>query len=54
MWSNICFQEVVDNYGAVIKLLVGGDKLKVDQAHLETVIPAIGRWTGLTEVRYIV
>lgn len=31
-----------DVYGGVIKMLDTGDKLKVDQSHLETVIPAIG------------
>lgn len=35
--------EVIDKYRAKIKLLETGDKLKVDQAHLETVIPAIGK-----------
>lgn len=38
----VYFQSVVDKYGAVIKMLDTGDKIKVDQAHLETVIPAIG------------
>ncbi|KAK3610513.1 hypothetical protein CHS0354_008941 [Potamilus streckersoni] len=36
-------QDVVDLYGGVIKLLDSGDKLKVDQTHLETVIPAKGK-----------
>lgn len=36
-------RDVIDNYGAVIKMLDGGEKLKVDQAHLETVIPATGK-----------
>ncbi|XP_058128564.1 LOW QUALITY PROTEIN: DNA/RNA-binding protein KIN17 [Anopheles ziemanni] len=35
--------EVVDKYRAKIKLLETGEKLKVDQAHLETVIPAVGK-----------
>ncbi|KXJ74463.1 hypothetical protein RP20_CCG013554 [Aedes albopictus] len=35
--------DVIDRYRAKIKLLETGDKLKVDQAHLETVIPAIGK-----------
>ncbi|ETN65421.1 kin17 [Anopheles darlingi] len=35
--------EVIDKYRAKIKLLETGDKLKVDQAHLETVIPAVGK-----------
>ncbi|KAL3853676.1 hypothetical protein ACJMK2_017199 [Sinanodonta woodiana] len=36
-------KDVVDLYGGVIKLLDSGDKLKVDQTHLETVIPAQGK-----------
>ena len=41
------FQEVKDLYGAVVKMLDSGDKIKVDQSHLETVIPAIGKgWGG--------
>ncbi|CAH1784469.1 unnamed protein product [Owenia fusiformis] len=36
-------KEVVDRYGAVIKVIDSGAKLKVDQDHLETVIPAIGK-----------
>lgn len=35
--------EVIDKYRAKIRLLETGDRLKVDQAHLETVIPAIGK-----------
>ncbi|KAF6723306.1 DNA/RNA-binding protein KIN17 [Oryzias melastigma] len=34
--------EVRDRYGAVVKLIDSGDKLKLDQNHLETVIPAPG------------
>ena len=39
-----CFllQEVIDLYGGIVKMLDTGDKVKVDQTHLETVIPAIG------------
>ncbi|XP_030380021.1 DNA/RNA-binding protein KIN17 [Scaptodrosophila lebanonensis] len=36
-------EEVIDRYRAKIKFLHLGDKLKVDQAHLETVIPALGK-----------
>ncbi|XP_034108313.1 DNA/RNA-binding protein KIN17 [Drosophila albomicans] len=36
-------QEVIDKYRAKIKFLDTGDKLKVDQAHLETVIPALDK-----------
>lgn len=34
--------EVKDKYVAIVKLLETGKKLKLDQEHLETVIPAIG------------
>ncbi|XP_035676956.1 DNA/RNA-binding protein KIN17-like [Branchiostoma floridae] len=34
---------VKDLYTAVLMLVDSGDKLKVDQTHLETVIPAVGR-----------
>ena len=31
----------------MVKMLDSGDKIKVDQSHLETVIPAIGKgWGG--------
>lgn len=36
------WQEVIDKYTAVVKLMDSGDKLKLDQTHLETVIPAPG------------
>lgn len=36
-------EEVFDTYGAKIKLLKSGKKIKLDQAHLETVIPQVGR-----------
>lgn len=35
--------EVIDKYRAKIKLIETGEKLKVDQAHLETVIPNLGK-----------
>jgi DNA/RNA-binding protein KIN17 len=35
--------EVIDRYGAKVKMLDSGDKLRLDQVHLETVIPAVGR-----------
>lgn len=35
-------QEVKDKYSAVVKMNDSGDKLKLDQTHLETVIPAPG------------
>ncbi|XP_030629358.1 DNA/RNA-binding protein KIN17 [Chanos chanos] len=36
-------REVQDKYTAVVKIIDTGDKLKLDQAHLETVIPAPGK-----------
>ncbi|XP_015681418.1 DNA/RNA-binding protein KIN17 [Protobothrops mucrosquamatus] len=36
-------KEVIDKYTAVVKLTHSGDKLKLDQTHLETVIPAPGK-----------
>lgn len=36
-------KEVVDRYAAKVKLLETGEKLKLDQAHLETVIPQPGK-----------
>lgn len=35
--------EVKNKYAAVIKMIDSGHKLKLDQEHLETVIPAVGR-----------
>uniref|UniRef100_A0A3Q1BF23 DNA/RNA-binding protein KIN17 n=2 Tax=Amphiprion TaxID=80969 RepID=A0A3Q1BF23_AMPOC len=35
--------EVRDKYGAVVRMIDSGDKLKLDQNHLETVIPAPGK-----------
>lgn len=36
-------KEVQDVYGAIVKMLDTGDKIRVDQSHLETVIPAQGK-----------
>lgn len=36
-------KEVIDGYSAIIKLLDSNTKLKLDQTHLETVIPSVGR-----------
>ncbi|KAM8973424.1 DNA/RNA-binding protein KIN17 [Pelodytes ibericus] len=36
-------KEVVDKYTAIVKLIDSGDKLKLDQTHLETVLPAPGK-----------
>jgi DNA/RNA-binding protein KIN17 len=35
--------EVVDSYTGVVKILDTGAIIKLDQAHLETVLPAIGK-----------
>jgi len=49
------FQEVREQYTAVVKLVISGDKLKLDQSHLETVIPAPGesRSKACVTVRYL-
>jgi len=36
-----------DKYTALVKLIETGDKVKIDQAHVETVIPAIGKGVKL-------
>lgn len=35
-------QEVQNRYTAMVKMIDSGDKLKLDQSHVETVIPAPG------------
>lgn len=35
-------QEVQNKYTALVRMIDSGDKLKLDQSHLETVIPAPG------------
>lgn len=35
--------DVIDKYGAKVRLIETGDKLKLDQKHCETVIPVIGK-----------
>lgn len=35
-------EAVKDTFAGIVKMLDSGDKIKIDQAHLETVIPAIG------------
>lgn len=45
-------REVIDKYGAVVKLLETGKKLKLDQKHLETVIPAIGKLVKIVNGAY--
>ncbi|KAH3819070.1 hypothetical protein DPMN_120800, partial [Dreissena polymorpha] len=36
-------KSVQDVYGAIIKMIDSGDKIKVDQSHVETVLPATGK-----------
>ncbi|XP_037059318.1 DNA/RNA-binding protein KIN17-like [Peromyscus leucopus] len=36
-------KEVIDRHTAVVKMIDSGDRLKLDQTHLETVIPAPGK-----------
>ena len=36
-------RDVINDFTAVVKLVDSGEKLKIDQAHLETVIPACGK-----------
>ncbi|KAJ8919982.1 hypothetical protein NQ315_006512 [Exocentrus adspersus] len=45
-------REVVGKYVAIVKLLEGGKKLKIDQEHLETVIPAIGKQVKVVNGAY--
>ncbi|KAF2883987.1 hypothetical protein ILUMI_22185 [Ignelater luminosus] len=44
--------EVKDKYAAVVKLLDLGHKLKLDQKHLETVLPAISRLVKVVNGAY--
>ncbi|XP_048743844.2 DNA/RNA-binding protein KIN17-like [Ostrea edulis] len=45
-------KEVQDLYRAVIKTLDSGDKIKVDQNHLETVVPARGKLVKIVNGAY--
>lgn len=45
-------KEVIDLYRAVIKMIDSGDKMKVDQSHLETVIPAQGKTVKIVNGAY--
>ena len=38
--------EVRELFTAVVEMIETGDKIKIDQAHLETVIPAIGAFSS--------
>ena len=42
--SIVAQQDLVDKYTGIVSMLDTGAKLKIDQAHLETVIPAIGNY----------
>ncbi|XP_058479596.1 DNA/RNA-binding protein KIN17 [Solea solea] len=44
--------EVRDRYGAVVKMIQSGDKLKLDQNHVETVIPAPGKTVVIVNGAY--
>jgi len=35
--------DVIDKYSGVIRMLDSGDRIRVDEAHLETVLPALGK-----------
>lgn len=41
-----------DQYSAIIRIIDSGEKIKVDQAHVETVIPAIGKGVMLVNGRH--
>ncbi|XP_026882616.2 DNA/RNA-binding protein KIN17 [Electrophorus electricus] len=45
-------REVRDKYTAVVKMIDSGDKLKLDQSHLETVIPAPGKKVVIVNGHY--
>lgn len=48
-------KEVVDKYSALVTMLDTGHTLKLDQAHVETVIPAEGNIiTGLSSLTYVI
>lgn len=44
--------EVKDRFTAIVKMLDNGKKIKVDQEHLETVLPAIGRLVKVVNGAY--
>ncbi|VEN48730.1 unnamed protein product [Callosobruchus maculatus] len=45
-------REVIDKYVAIVKILDSSKKLKIDQEHLETVIPAIGKLVKVVNGAY--
>ncbi|NWQ99274.1 KIN17 protein, partial [Paradoxornis webbianus] len=46
-------QEVIDKYAAIVRVIDSGHKLKLDQIHLETVIPAPGKKVMVLNGGYI-
>ena len=42
-------EAVRDTFTGVVKMIETGDKIKIDQAHLETVIPAIGEYISILQ-----
>ena len=48
-------EEVRDTFIGVVKMIETGDKIKIDQAHLETVIPAIGmNWVNVATCSFVI
>ncbi len=45
-------EEVRERFTAIVRMLDCGDKIKIDQANLETVIPAIGRLALMPTVQF--
>nr|CAI5821054.1 unnamed protein product [Callosobruchus analis] len=45
-------REVIDKYVAILKILDNSKKLKIDQEHLETVIPTIGKLVKVVNGAY--
>jgi len=41
-YKNVVVTDIPDKYVAIVLMLDSGHKQKLDQAHLQTVIPAIG------------
>ncbi|KAL4226249.1 hypothetical protein ACF0H5_014232 [Mactra antiquata] len=47
------YVKAIENlYGGVIRMLDSGDKIRVDQSHLETVIPAVGKTVVIVNGAY--
>ncbi|XP_072400974.1 DNA/RNA-binding protein KIN17 [Diabrotica undecimpunctata] len=45
-------RQVIDKYVAIVKLIDSGKKIKIDQEHLETVIPALGKLVKVVNGAY--